>query len=254
MAGASRTVKRLTLELGGKNAQIVFPDADLDRAAQGILLGAFLNQGQVCTAGSRIYAHAAIARGLKERILALVPRLRIGDPFDASTRMGTLSSRAHFDRVASYIEIGKNEGGRLLCGGYPVKVDKFPHGLFMAPTLFEGVDAKARIAREEIFGPVATFSEWSNEDAMLSEVNDVEQGLAAGVWTSSLSRAHAASEAVQTGRVWVNCYNLFPSGAGFGGSKASGFGREDAFETLMDFTEVKNVIVDAAPDYRSFYE
>lgn len=254
MAGASRTVKRLTLELGGKNAQIVFPDADLDRAAQGILLGAFLNQGQVCTAGSRIYAHRQIAQGLKERILALVPRLRIGDPFDASTRMGTLSTRTHFERVSDYIELGKREGGRLLCGGQPVTVEKYPRGLFMAPTLFEGIDAQARIAREEIFGPVATFTEWDDEDAMLSEVNGVEQGLAAGVWTSSLSRAQAASQAVQTGRVWVNCYNLFPSGAAFGGSKASGFGREDAFETLLDFTEVKNVIVDAAADYRSFYE
>ncbi|WP_151447090.1 aldehyde dehydrogenase family protein [Lacisediminimonas profundi] len=254
MAGASSTIKRLTLELGGKNAQIVYPDADLDRAAQGILLGAFMNQGQVCTAGSRILAHRDIAAGLKERILSLVPRLRVGDPFDPATRMGTVSTRTHFDRVASYIELGKREGGRLLCGGEPVRVDAWPRGLFMAPTLFEGLAASARVAQEEIFGPVATFSEWDDEAAMLDEVNGVEQGLAAGVWTSSLSRAHAAAEAVQTGRVWVNCYNLFPSGAAFGGSKASGFGREDAFETLLDFTEVKNVIVDAAPDYRSFYE
>ena len=123
----------------------------------------------------------------------------------------------------------------------------------MAPTLFEGVDPQARIAREEIFGPVATFDSWDDEEAMFTQVNAVEQGLAAGVWTSSLSRAHKAARAMQTGRVWVNCYNLYPSGAAFGGSKASGFGREDAFETLLDFTEVKNVIVDASETARGFY-
>jgi acyl-CoA reductase-like NAD-dependent aldehyde dehydrogenase len=123
----------------------------------------------------------------------------------------------------------------------------------MAPTLFEGVDPQARIAREEIFGPVATFDSWDDEEAMFTQVNAVEQGLAAGVWTSSLSRAHKAARAIQTGRVWVNCYNLYPSGAAFGGSKASGFGREDAFETLLDFTEVKNVIVDASETARGFY-
>ena len=254
MAAASATLKRLTLELGGKNAQIVYPDADLDRAAQGILLGAFLNQGQVCTAGSRVFAHRDIAAGLKQRIRALVPKLRIGDPFDASTHMGTLSSAPHFERVAAYVELGKREGGRLICGEERVRVDKYPRGLYMAPTLFEGVDPDGRVAREEIFGPVAMLWEWDDEAAMFERVNAVEQGLAAGVWTQSLSRAHAASQAVQSGRVWVNCYNLFPSGAAFGGSKASGFGREDAFETLLDFTEIKNVIVDAAPTYRNFYD
>jgi acyl-CoA reductase-like NAD-dependent aldehyde dehydrogenase len=253
MAAAGATLKRLTLELGGKNAQVVYPDADLDRAAQGILLGAFLNQGQVCTAGSRIYAHHIIADMLKAKILALLPNLQIGDPFDPETRMGSLSSRAHYDRVSDYIATGVREGGRILCGGHPVRVEQYPKGLFMAPTLFEGVDPQARIAREEIFGPVATFDSWDDEDAMFAQVNAVEQGLAAGVWTGSLTRAHRASRAIHTGRVWINCYNLYPSGAAFGGSKASGFGREDAFETLLDFTEVKNVIVDASETARGFY-
>ena len=254
MATASQTLKRLTLELGGKNAQIVYPDADLDRAAQGILLGAFLNQGQVCTAGSRVFAHRSIAQALKERIRALVPRLRIGDPFDAKTHMGALSTRQHFDRVATYVDLAKREGGRLVCGDERVQVDAYPRGLFMAPMLFEGLDPDGRVAREEIFGPVAALWEWEDEAGMFERVNAVEQGLSAGVWTGSLARAHAASQAVQTGRVWVNCYNLFPSGAAFGGSKASGFGREDAFATMLDFTEVKNVIVDAAAGYRSFYD
>ncbi|HEY9223439.1 MAG TPA: aldehyde dehydrogenase family protein [Variovorax sp.] len=254
MEGASATLKRLTLELGGKNAQIVYADADLDRAAQSIALGAFLNQGQVCTAGSRILAHRSIAGGLKDRLHELIARLRIGDPFDGANQMGTLASKVHFDRVQDYVELARSEGGRLISAERSVRVDKYPRGLFMAPMLFENLDPAGRVQREEIFGPVASFSEWDDESAMLDEVNCVDQGLAAGVWTRDLARAHAAAQAVQSGRVWVNCYNLFPSGAAFGGSKASGFGREDAFETLLDFTEVKNVIVDAGATWRSFYD
>jgi acyl-CoA reductase-like NAD-dependent aldehyde dehydrogenase len=254
MRGAAATLKRLTLELGGKNAQIVFPDADLDRAAQGIVLGAFLNQGQVCTAGSRIFVHRDVAAALKDRLLDLVPRLRIGDPFDPRTHMGTLIGRAHFDQVLDYVAIGRDEGARLACGGGPARVDAFPKGLFLQPTLFDGVEPGMRIAREEIFGPIAAISEWHDADAMLAAVNGVEHGLAAGIWTQSLSRAHATARDVAAGRVWINCFNLFPSGAAFGGTKASGFGREDAFETLLEFTEVKNVIIDTAPDFRRFYE
>jgi acyl-CoA reductase-like NAD-dependent aldehyde dehydrogenase len=254
MEGASSTLKRLTLELGGKNAQIVYPDADLDRAAQAIALGAFLNQGQVCTAGSRILAHSSIAAGLKDRLRDLIARLRIGDPFDSTSQMGTLASKVHFDRVHDYVELARQEGGKLVAAERQVRVEKYPRGLFMAPMLFENLDPAGRVQREEIFGPVATFSEWSDERAMLDEVNGVEQGLAAGVWTRDLAQAHAAAQAIESGRVWVNCYNLFPSGAAFGGSKASGFGREDAFETMFDFTEVKNVIVDAGTTWRNFYD
>jgi acyl-CoA reductase-like NAD-dependent aldehyde dehydrogenase len=254
MGAASATLKRLTLELGGKNAQIVYPDADLDRTAQSIALGAFLNQGQVCTAGSRILAHRDIAAGLKERLRDLIGRLRIGDPFDTANHMGTLSTRAHFERVQAHVALALREGGRLVSAERSVRVDKYPRGLFMAPMLFENLGPDSRVQHEEIFGPVATFSEWDEERALFDEVNGVEQGLAAGVWTRDLVHAHAAAQAVQSGRVWVNCYNLFPSGAAFGGSKASGFGREDAFETLLDFTEVKNVIVDAGASWRSFYD
>lgn len=254
MAMASETVKRLTLELGGKNAQIVYPDADLDRAAQGIMLGAFMNQGQVCTGGSRIFVHRSVSQALKDRIRAMLPKLRIGDPFDPAVHMGTLSSRVHFERVSRYVDLARQEGGRIVCGGEPVSVPAYPKGLFMSPALYEGVDPAGRVANEEIFGPLATIWDWDDEAAMLAQVNAVPLGLAAGIWTRDLVRAHAATQAVQTGRVWVNCYNLFPSGAAFGGSKASGFGREDAFETLLDFTEVKNVIVDASASHRTFYD
>ncbi|MGE4125574.1 MAG: aldehyde dehydrogenase [Pusillimonas sp.] len=254
MAGAAGTLKRLTLELGGKNAQVVFDDADLDRAAQGILLGAFMNQGQVCTAGSRVFAHRSIAKALKEKIIALIPMLNIGDPFKSDTKMGTLISEAHLAKVERYIGLGQQEGARLLCGGKRASVDGLPNALFMQPTLFDQVSPEMRIAQEEIFGPVAVFIEWDDFDTLMRDVNGVRQGLAAGIWTSSLSKAHAVASRVEAGRVWVNCYNLFPSGSSFGGMKASGFGREDAFETLLEFTEVKNVITDYSDTYRHFYD
>jgi acyl-CoA reductase-like NAD-dependent aldehyde dehydrogenase len=254
MAGGARTLKRLALELGGKNGQIVFPDANLDRAAQGILLGAFMNQGQVCTAGSRIFAHRKIAAALREKIIGLIPKLKIGNPYDEKTEMGTLSSQEHLEKVLSYVTLGKDEGAQVATGGGLMKLEEFPRGLFMAPTILDKVEPGMRVAQEEIFGPVAAFFEWEDEAAMLEAANGVEQGLAAGIWTENLSRAHSTARAVEAGRVWVNCYNLFPSGASFGGMKASGYGREDAFETLFEFTEVKNVIMDTAPTFRKFYD
>lgn len=254
MADAGKTVKQLTLELGGKNAQIVCEDADLDRAAQGILLGAFMNQGQVCTSGSRIFAHKRIAKALGEKIVALIPKLKVGDPFAKDTTMGTVCFREHFDRVLDYIEIGKREGAKLLAGGARLAVKDFPKALFLHPTLFGDVDAGMRVAREEIFGPVATLHTWDDEDAMLAEANGLDFGLAAGIWTENFGRAHRLARRVEAGRVWINCYNLFPSGSAFGGTKGSGFGREDAFETMLSFTQVKNVVADIAAEQRRFYE
>ncbi|MCW5770441.1 MAG: aldehyde dehydrogenase [Rhodospirillaceae bacterium] len=254
MADAGKTVKQLTLELGGKNAQIVCEDADLNRAAQGILLGAFMNQGQVCTSGSRIFAHRKIAKALGDKIVALIPKLKVGDPFAKDTTMGTLCYREHFDRVRDYIEIGKREGATLLAGGGRLAVEQYPDGLFLEPTLFAGVRADMRVAREEIFGPVATLHEWDDEAAMLEEANGLDYGLAAGIWTENFGRAHRLARRVEAGRVWINCYNLFPSGAAFGGTKGSGFGREDSFETMLAFTQVKNVVADIAAEQRRFYE
>jgi acyl-CoA reductase-like NAD-dependent aldehyde dehydrogenase len=254
MAAAAPSGKQLTLELGGKNAQIVFPDADLDRAAQGILLGAFMNQGQVCTSGSRVYAHYDVADALEQRICGLIPRLRIGDPFDKTTQIGTLAHRGHFERVLRLIDIGRNEGARLTVGGGRAKVAAYPDGLFLEPTIFTEVTPDMVVATQEIFGPVMTFQRWGEEHELLSMVNGLDFGLAAGIWTENLGRAHRTARAVEAGRVWINCYNLFPSGAAFGGTKASGYGREDAFETMLAFTQVKNVIVDIAERSRAFYQ
>lgn len=254
MANAARSMKRVTMELGGKNAQIVYGDADLKAAAQGIMLGAFMNQGQVCTSGSRIFAHRSIAEALRDRIVGLVPKLKVGDPFDSETTMGTMVYEDHLNSVLRYIDAGKAEGGEVLTGGGRLGVDAFPNGLFVQPTLFGGVEDDMTVAREEIFGPVATLHVFDEEDEVVARANALDYGLAAGIWTEDLGRAHRTAQAVEAGRVWVNCYNLFPSGAAFGGTKASGFGREDAYETMLDFTQVKNVIMDYAPSRRSFYD
>jgi acyl-CoA reductase-like NAD-dependent aldehyde dehydrogenase len=254
MAAAAPFGKQLTLELGGKNAQLIFPDADLDRAAQGILLGAFMNQGQVCTSGSRVFAHHDIADELMRRLLDLVPRMRIGDPFDKTTEIGTLAHRAHMERVLHYIEIGTSEGAKLITGGGRAQVAAYPNGLFLQPTIFTDVVSDMVVATQEIFGPVITFQRWGEEFELLSMVNGLEFGLAAGIWTENLGCAHRMARAVEAGRVWINCYNLFPSGASFGGTKASGHGREDAFETMLAFTQVKNVIADISEHSRTFYQ
>jgi acyl-CoA reductase-like NAD-dependent aldehyde dehydrogenase len=253
MAAAAASGKQLTLELGGKNAQLVCPDADLDRAAQGIMLGAFMNQGQVCTSGSRVFAHHTIADELQRRIIDLTNRLRMGDPFDKTTEIGALTHRAHLERVLHFIEIGKSEGATILAGGGRAQVAAYPKGLFLQPTIFSDVESDMVIATQEIFGPVLTLQRWGEEFELLSMVNGLDFGLAAGIWTENLGRAHRLARAVEAGRVWINCYNLFPSGAAFGGTKASGFGREDAFETLLAFTQVKNVIADISERSRSFY-
>jgi acyl-CoA reductase-like NAD-dependent aldehyde dehydrogenase len=254
MANAARTMKRVTMELGGKNAQIVYDDADLNAAAQGIMLGAFMNQGQVCTSGSRIFAHSSVADELRDKIIGLIPKLKVGDPFDKDTTMGSMVYREHRDGVLRYIEQGKAEGGEVLAGGGPLAVKQFPKGLFVQPTLFGAVTDDMTVAREEIFGPVATFHVFDDDDEAIARANTLDFGLAAGIWTENLGRAHRTAQAVQAGRVWVNCYNLFPSGSAFGGTKMSGFGREDAYETMIEFTQVKNVILDYAPQRRSFYD
>jgi acyl-CoA reductase-like NAD-dependent aldehyde dehydrogenase len=254
MAAAAPSTKQLTLELGGKNAQIVFEDANLDKAAQGIMLGAFMNQGQVCTAGSRVFAHHSIADELQRKVVGLIPQLKIGNPFDKSTTMGTMVFEEHLNEVLHYIDIGKSEGAKLIAGGHRMTVKDYPKALFMEPTVFVGAEADMVIAQEEVFGPVVTFQTWSSEYAMMQTANLLDYGLAAGIWTENLGRAHRTARDIEAGRVWINCYNLFPSGAAFGGTKASGFGREDAFETMHAFTQVKNVIVDISERPRSFYQ
>ena len=173
--------------------------------------------------------------------MALIPKLKVGDPFAKDTTMGTLCYREHMDRVLDYIAIGKREGAKLLAGGGPLAVKGFPQALFLQPTLFGEVGPDMRIAREEIFGPVATLHTWDDEAAMLAEANGLDYGLAAGIWTQNFGRAHRLARAVEAGRVWINCYNIFDAALPFGGYKQSGWGREMGRDALEMYTEVKAI-------------
>jgi len=242
MAEAARTVKPVMLELGGKNALIGCPDADPDRTAEGIVAGMnFAWCGQSCGSTSRVFLHNDIHDAVLERVLERIRVFVPGDPADPATTMGSLINRAQYDKVLRYIELGKAEGARLLCGGQPVHPLGEGRGYFIAPTIFADVTNTMRIAQEEIFGPVLSVLRWTDEKSMMAEVNGVEYGLTCSIWTSDLSRAHRLARQADAGFVWVNKAGPHFLGAPFGGVKQSGIGREECLGELLSFTREKNV-------------
>lgn len=244
MGMASSHVADVTLELGGKSPQIVFPDANLEAALEGVLLGIFYNQGEQCSAGSRLFLHTKIYDEFLSQLIERAKALRLGDPTKPQTQMGSLVSKEQQERVLSYIEIGKKEGAQLVCGGEPPEGPEFERGCFVKPTIFADVDNRMRIAQEEIFGPVLVVIQWDDYEKMIEEANDVQYGLCAGIWTNDLRTAHKTAQRLEAGYIWINQYDVFPYGAPFGGYKQSGVGRELAFETLYHYTQLKNVNVD----------
>jgi acyl-CoA reductase-like NAD-dependent aldehyde dehydrogenase len=240
---ASENIVPVTLELGGKSPHIIFPDADIDRAVEGVMIGVFLNQGEVCTAGSRLFLHEDIHDLFLEKLIAKVEGLRIGDPTKMETQLGALVSREQFDKVLSYIEIGKREGAALVCGGKKPEDPSLSKGFFVTPAVFDGVRNTMRIAQEEIFGPVLSVLPWKDYDMMIAEANDTAYGLGSGLWTNDLKKAIRTAKALQAGTVWINTYNYLFAGAPFGGYKKSGFGREVAFETLTHYTQTKTLFL-----------
>jgi aminomuconate-semialdehyde/2-hydroxymuconate-6-semialdehyde dehydrogenase len=240
---AQRFVK-VSLEMGGKNPNILFADADLDEAVAQTARAAFQNQGQICLCGSRILVERAAYEAVKERLVARARALRIGDPLDASTEQGALVSRQHFDKVMGCIDVARQEGGRILCGGRPARVDgRCRNGFFVEPTVIEGLGPSCRTNQEEIFGPVATLQPFDTAEEAVRLANATRYGLAASLWTRDLSRAHKVSAQLQSGIVWVNCWMLRDLRTPFGGVKESGVGREGGLEALRFFTEAKNVCV-----------
>jgi acyl-CoA reductase-like NAD-dependent aldehyde dehydrogenase len=241
-ASADSNLKRVSLELGGKSPNIVFADADLARAVSGAFFGIFFNQGQVCSAGSRLFVQEKVYDHALDELLKTVRETRIGPGIDPVTQMGPLVSRTQLERVLGYIGVGSREGARLLAGG------KRPGGLdggyFVEPTVFADVDGKMRIAREEIFGPVVSAIPFSDEDDLVAKANGTIYGLVAGVWTRDVARAHRVAHALKAGTVYVNCYHVVDAVTPWGGYKQSGWGRELGPYALDLYTELKNVIVD----------
>jgi aldehyde dehydrogenase (NAD+) len=243
MRTAAETVKHLTLELGGKSPNIVFADADLDAAVRGATVGIFYGKGEVCAAGSRLLVDKAIKDQFLTKVAERTRKMVAGDPLDPKTRLGAVSSRGQLERVLSYVDIARREGATLLAGGSRTDIGT-GKGYFMQPTVFADVTPSMTIAREEIFGPVLAAIDFVDVDEAIARANDSIYGLAAGVWTRDVKKAHYVASKLQAGTVWVNTYNVYDTAAPFGGYKQSGFGREMSRYALDYYTQVKTVWVD----------
>ncbi|WP_025861252.1 betaine-aldehyde dehydrogenase [Acetobacter papayae] len=243
MAGAAETLKYVTLELGGKSPLIVFEDADIDNAVSAALLANFYSAGEICSNGTRVFVHVSIRDRFLAALKARVEKIRVGAPLDPQTQMGSLISQGHMEKVLEYIEIGKQEGARLLTGGYRVQEGDLAHGAFVAPTVFADCVDEMRIMREEIFGPVMAVSDFVEEDEVIARANATVFGLAAGVFSSDLARAHRVIHQLEAGTCWINTYNITPIELPFGGYKQSGLGRENSRLAVEHYTQVKSVYV-----------
>ncbi|MBN3767765.1 aldehyde dehydrogenase family protein [Burkholderia sp. Ac-20365] len=237
---SSGNLKKVQLELGGKGANVVFSDANIDAVVQGSAFGIFHNQGQACIAASRMIVHESIADEVLEKFVALARSIRIGDPLDPSTEMGPLTSRQHRDRVMSYVDVAREQGGRVLTGGKSPDNAALAKGCYVEPTIVEAKPTD-RVSQEEVFGPFMTVATFRTDEEALAIANGTEYGLGAGLWTRDLQRAHLIAREIHSGMVWVNCYKRVSPGSPFGGVGASGYGREMGFEAMREYTQAKSV-------------
>jgi aminomuconate-semialdehyde/2-hydroxymuconate-6-semialdehyde dehydrogenase len=236
--------KKLSLELGGKNPNIIFADCDYQEMLKTTVLTSFSNQGEICLCGSRIFVERPLYEKFRTDFVALVENLKIGDPLDAETDVGAIVSKPHLEKILSYIDLAEKENGKILCGGKRAKIEgRCASGYFVEPTIIENLAHDCRTNTEEIFGPVVTIQPFDTEEEVLNYANSVEYGLSATVWTENLSRAHRVAEKLESGIVWVNSWLLRDLRTPFGGVKQSGVGREGGFEALRFFTEEKNVCI-----------
>ncbi len=243
MADAAATLKAVTLELGGKSPLIVFEDAKLDNAVSGALMANFYSAGEVCSNGTRVFVHRSVKAAFLQKLVARVERMVVGDPLDPATQVGALISQGHLEKVLGYIERGKAEGAKLLVGGHRVVEGGLAKGYFVAPTVFDACSDDMAIVREEIFGPVMAVLEFDSEDEVVERANATDFGLAAGVFTNDLTRAHRVIARLQAGTCWINQYNVTPIELPFGGVKQSGLGRENGRAAIEHYSQLKSVYV-----------
>ena len=242
-----------TLELGGKSANIFFEDCDWEMAMDGLQMGILFNQGQVCCAGSRVFVQESIYDRFVEEAVKRFNKVKVGLPWKEETQMGSQIDRRQMEKILKYVEIGKEEGAKVLCGGVQAKEVELEKGCFLRPTLLGDVTNDMRVAQEEIFGPVACIIKFKTEEEVLAMANDSAYGLGGAVWTRDINRALRVARDVETGRMWVNTYNAIPEGAPFGGCKASGIGRETHKVILEHYTQMKNIMINMAEAPTGFY-
>lgn len=251
-AGAKRIVPA-TLELGGKSANIILDDANLDLAVEGIQLGILFNQGEVCSAGSRLLVQEGIYDKLISRLKEAFSNIKIGDPLDENTQMGSQTSQEQMEKIQSYITYAVQSNAEILTGGKRITNDGLNNGYFLEPTLIAIKDNADKLAQEEIFGPVLTIIKVKDDEEAIKIANDSEYGLAGGVFSQDITRALNIAKAVKTGRIWINTYNQVPEGAPFGGYKKSGIGRETYKEALSNYQQVKNIFIDTSNELKGLY-
>jgi acyl-CoA reductase-like NAD-dependent aldehyde dehydrogenase len=239
---AAENLSKVSLELGGKAPNIVFADADLEQAVNGALMGIFYNQGQVCTAGSRLFLEESVKDEFLTRFKERAERIKVGDPMNKETQLGPQVSEEQLKRIKSYVDIARTEGATVFAGGGSPQLEgDFQNGYFFQPTIFSEVRNEMRVAQEEIFGPVASVITFKDEDSLIRQANETIYGLSAGIWTRDITRAHRFAKEVKAGVVWINTFNMFNAASPFGGYKQSGYGREMGKHAIDLYTQVKSV-------------